>query len=483
MTTNTPPISPKSSSKKKSSSDKKSSSSTSKQQSSSADTVLSGASTSGRMLRYSGYEGETALARPLVIDDFGVIPSEHVESTFLTLKRSVSDFRGEEINLEGSTDRLELVARNSGSSSWPFKYALAIVPSDESEAVRVWDAEVLITEKRVKRLKAVEESDAARLGASVADSAASSAIDYKTAQNLLGEAFGTRKRKQAIVSLEKNKVRADSLGQPAAEFISQTLSEAKPDETSNSTGANEDVMASSLLPPFNKETLDVCDIYAIKDLIPSECYKVLPVDPFVKLTVKSSKDEIEAVQARFNIKDFWLNRILSAPRDDGGHTLRLLLFGHFLTNFRELREAALNGPDGSVAAVQNCLLECPETVIVHLLGCFADRIAPASLNQNVLDKAKHKLPNTLRDKIILFILVVLLHLDGFRVNSTSIAEMLSVTPTKLVTFFRALGCTIDRPARGEESNVNINNRLVPVKYARLTAPLTFPLPLKRQGKK
>lgn len=473
MTTSTPPISPKC----KKSSNKKAASH-------SVDSVVSAASsTNGRMLRYAGYEGEAALARPLVIDDFGLIPGEHVDNTLLTLKRSVSDNRGEEISLEGSTDRLELFARNSGSASWPFKYAVAIVPSDESEVVRVWDAEVLITEKRVKRLKTVEESDAARLGATAADSAASASIDYKTAQNLLGEAFGTRKRKQAIVSLEKNKVRADSLGQPATEFIAQTLSDAKAEEASNPASPNEDVMASSLLPPFNKETLDVAEIYAIKGLIPSECYKALPVNPFIKLTVKSSKDEIEAVQAQFNMNDFWLNRILSAPRDDGYHTLRLLLFGHFLTSFRALKEAAINGPDGSVVAVQSCLLECPEPVAVHLLNCFADRIAPASINQNLLGKAKHKLPNTLRDKIVLYLLVVLLHLDGFRVNATNIAELLAVTPTKLITFFRALGCTIDRPGRGEESNVNINNRLVPVKYARLTAPLTFPLPPKRQGKK
>lgn len=476
MTTNTPPISPKSSSHKKSSS---------KKANNAADTEnIINFGSSGRMLRYAGYDGEPALARPLVIDDFGLIPGEHVDNTFLTLKRSVSDRRGEELMLEGSTDRLELLARRVTATSSPFKYAVAIVPSDESETIRVWDAEVLATEKLIKRLKAVEESDAARLGVTSGDSAASSSIDYKTAQNLLGEAFGTRKRKQAIVSLEKNKVRADSLGQPATEFIAHTLSEAKAEEAVNPASANEDVMASSLLPPFNKETLDVSDIYPVKGLIPSDIYKALPIESFIKLTVKSSKDDIETLQARFNMKDFWLNRILSAPRDDNHHTLRLLLFGHFLTSFRELREAAINGPDGSVLAVQNNILECPDIVAADLLNRFADRIAHPSLNQNVLDKAKHKLPNSLRDKAIIFILVVLLHLDGFRVNATNIAEMLAITPTKLVTFFRALGCTIDRPARGEELNVNINNRIVAVKYARLTAPLTFPPPPKRQsGKK
>lgn len=441
----------------------------------------------GRILRYAGFDGEPILAKPLVLDDFGLIPSEKVDNTFLTLKRSLSERRGEDLSLEGSTDRLDVFARSSSNdSTMPFKYAVAIVPADSSEPVRIWDAQILTTEKRVKRLKAVEESDAARLGSGSVDSAASASIDYKTAQNLLGEAFGTRKRKQAIVSMEKNKVRADSLGQPATEFIAQVLSESK-DEASTASASAEDVMASSLLPAYNKETLDVAEIYPVKSLVPAECFKALPVEPFIKLTVKSSKDEVDAVKAQFGMKDFWMNRILSAPRDDGHFTLRLLLFGHFLTSFRELKEAAINGPDGSVVAVQSRLFECPETVAADLLNRFADRMALPANNQNssasFLGKAKHKLPNTLRDKAILYILAVLLHLDSFRVNATSVAELLAITPTKLVTFFRALGCTIDRPGRGEEMNVNINNRLVPVKFARLTAPLTFPPPPKRQGKK
>lgn len=437
-----------------------------------------------RMLRYAGFEGEPRLARPLLLDDFGLIPSEHVDSTLLTLKKSSSG-TVDQVALEGSTDRLDLFAHTS-KDTMPFKYAVALIPADASEPVRLWDAEVLVTEKRVKRLKAVEESDAARLGSGAGDSAAATSIDYKTAQNLLGEAFGTRKRKQAIVSMEKNKVRPDSLGAPATEFISQVL-QVESSAISAVTNSKDDVMASSLLPPYNKETLEVSEIYSVKGLIPMECYKALPIDAFMNITVKSSKDEIEEIQTQFGIKDFWLNRILSAPRDDGGHSLKLLIFGHFLTSFQELREAAINGPDGSVVALQSRLFECPEVVAIDLLNRFADRLAPPahqSANANFLDKAKHKLPNALRDKAIIYILVVLLHLDGFRVNATSVAEIFSsITPTKLVTFFRALGCTIDRPDRGEESNVNINNRLVPVKYARLTAPLTFPLPPKRQGKK
>lgn len=429
-----------------------------------------------RILRWAGFEDEPQIAKPLVLDDFGLIPGEKVDSTLLTMKRSISERRGETLSLEGSTDRLELFARSLGNDfQQPFRYAVAIVPGDTSEPVRVWDAQILTTERRVKRLKAVEESDAARLGPGAVESAAAAALDYKTAQNLLGEAFGTRKRKQAIVSMEKNNVRADSLGLPANEFIVQTLAKTAPaGNISENVG-----MASSLLPPFNKETLNVNEIYPVRGgLISDECFQALPVEPFIKLTVKSSNEDVDAIRSQFGMKDFWINRILSAPRDDGHYTLRLLLFAHFLSSFRELKEAALNGPEGSVAAVQSRIAGCPEAVAADLLARFADRIAPPPTA--TLNSAKHKFPNTLRDKAILYILTVLLHLDSFRVNATSTAELLAITPTKLVSFFKALGCTIDRPGRGEELNCNINNRLVPVKFARLTAPLTFPLPPKRQ---
>lgn len=477
MTTNTPPTSPGSSSKK-----------SSKKTQVPLEMVQEEAcssSTSNRIMRYAGFDGESVLAKPLLIDDLSLIPKDLVESTSLFLNKSGDS----KISLEGSTDRLELFAHGTSSlNPFPFKYAVAVISADSEEPVRVWDAQVLITQKRVKRLKAVEESDAARLGAIPVESAATASIDYKTAQNLLGEAFGTRKRKQAIVSLEKNKVRADTLGQPASEFISQALADSKDSSAVNNAEATPvaDVMASSLLPPYNKETLNVSEIYPIKGIIPQDCYKAMPVDDFVHVNVKTGKDELDALQARYGMNDFWFNRILSAPRDDGHHTLRLLIFGHFLSCFRELKEAAINGPDGSLAALQSRLFECPEAVAVDLLSRFADRMTNMSASADstaFLGKFKHKLPNTLRDKAILYILALLLHTDNFRVNATSVSQLLSITPTKLVTFFKALGCTIDRPGRGEEMNVNINNRLVAVKFARLTAPLTFPLPPKRQSKK
>lgn len=501
MTTNTPPASPSGNNqnkRSKSSSSTASAGSKKKTQEPLMETEVSAAS--GRFLRHAGFTGESSLARPVLIDDIGLVPEEHRENTSFTLNLRGNEKEKKVISVEGETDRLELFARGVSDQKRPFKYAVAIVPSNEDEPIRVWNAEILTSERRVKRTKEVEETDAARLGVSATGniaSASSAALDYKTSQNLLGEAFGTRKRKQAIASLEKNKVRADGISAPATEFISQTLADSKeefPEQAVAAASKTENIMASSLLPPYDKLTLNVLEIYPISTLIPAECYKALPVEDFVGLSVKSSKEEIENMQYKYGMKDFWMNRILCAPRDDGNHAVRLLLFGHFLSSFRELKEAAINGPDGSVVAVQSRLFECPENVVIDLLNRFADRIdnntatSTSSLDNssnsnNFLGNCKHKLPNMLRDKAILYLLVVVLHLDNFRASATSISELLALSPTKIVSFFRALGCTIDRPNRGEESNVIVNNRLVPIKYVRLTAPLTFPPPPKRQGKK
>lgn len=434
---------------------------------------------------------DSVLEKAIIVDADDWIPAESADSINLTLKRHRHEATAKErIALEGSTDRLSLSAKNFGpgvSGPAPFRYAVAIVPADASAPVRVWDAELLISERHVKRTAEVEASDPARLGlkdGKVATSAASAAVDYKTAQNLLGEAFGTRKRKQTIASLEKNRVKVDGMGDASASYISSNLTVEAASETAKSMieAANSASTAPvALLPAFDAETGDVAGIYRVADLIPKEVYRALPVEDFTDL---SSEEAVKACQARYMIKGFWMDRIRTAPKTDGNHRLRLLLFSHFLASFRDLREAALNGPNGSVAALQERLPGCPAVVAADLLARFADAVVPSAGGSNVasfVGKTKYKLPPMMRDKAVIFTLILLLHVDSFRLNATALSDALTMPPSKLVTFCRAVGCSLDKPANGEDAVVRVGERLLPAKFARLTAPLKFPAPPKKQG--
>ena len=243
-----------------------------------------------------------------------------------------------------------------GLSSTP----LPLSRSDESEVVRVWDAEVLITEKRVKRLKTVEEK---WRGSSQAHCGWFCCLSFDRLQNCpksFGEAFSTRKRKQAIVSLEKNKVRADSFNKPATEFITQPFLMPKPRKP-------------QILPVPMKMLWPVpCCLLSIRKLWMSLKYTRLKgwslqnVTRLCRGSIHQADRQIFKGRNRNcpRLNSIWtisgLIEFYLHPRDDGYHTLRLLLFGHFLTSFRALKEAAINGPDGSVVAVQSCLLSVPE---------------------------------------------------------------------------------------------------------------------------
>lgn len=427
-----------------------------------------------RLMRYT--KSESVLGQALLVDDDHLLPESNGSLEILKAE-SASARHANRLEFRAQTERLSVLCRNygpGGAQTWPFKYAVALVPADGSP-VRVWDAQVLVSERKVVGSDAINVADTVRLGANVGDSAASLQMNYREAQNLLGESFGTRKRKQAIASAEKNKIRVDGMDQnKTTSIITTNMSVPVAVESANSDAST------ALLPPFNKETKDAAEIYLVKDLIPREAFKSLPVADIPSLSDAE-------LMTRFGLSEGWCHRIRSvlAKKSTSGTQdlgLRLCLFAAYLAAFRELREAAINGPNGSVAAVQ-AALGCPAEVAADFLARFADALPVPEHVSSITARQRHKMAPTLRDKATLYVLALLLHLDNFRVNLTATAGLLNLTPIKLTGFFRALGCTIDKPARGDASGkVQIGERMLTVKYARLTAPLTFPAPPKRQQK-
>lgn len=415
------------------------------------------------------------LGEALLVDDDSVTDQD------LLLLRNRQPARSGQLQLQGGNDRVQVTCCNYGNRPEPYKYAVALVSATN---VRVWDAQVFSLQRSVACVTEAVD-DVVRLGAADASSgrstplsAAELQINYRDAQNLLGEAFGTRKRKQAIASAAKNQIKVDAMGDASANFISDNLASTAASIMAAGGGPDAgkgDAATTALLPPYDKETGDVSQIYRLADLIPRDVFKALPV-----------MHDMEAVKSTLTgLKDGWLNRFQAILAKTSGaardQAMRTCVFAWMLATFRQLKEAAINGPDGSVVALQKWIPICPSEVATHILSTFADPLVSAgSAAASITAKTRHKLPPTLRDKAALYVLALLLHLDNFRVNLTRASELLDVPPTKLTAFFKALGCAIEKPAKSEESSIKIGDRMVTVKYARLTAPLKFPLPPKRK---
>lgn len=419
------------------------------------------ASASSRLIRHE--PAREVLGEAFLVDD------DSVSSQQLELLQSQNPVKSGQIQMQGGNERVSFNCRNYGNRPQPYKYAVALVSSTN---VRIWDAQVFMAQSKVACFTE-ESDDVARLGQNAATSAETLQMNYRDAQNLLGEAFGTRKRKQAIASAAKNEIKMDNMGDASVSFISGNLASVAATATAGKEdeGVMIDAATTALLPPYDKETSDVAQIYKLADLLPRDLFKSLPVlqDP----------DAIIAA----GLKEGWLQRFRDiASRTSGAardHSLRVCLFAGLLDSFRQLKEAAINGPDGSIVAVQKWIPGCAVDIAAHFLANFADPIKPTG-SSSITAKTRHKLPPTSRDKAVLYFLVLLLHLDNFRINLAKVSELLGMPPTKLTSFCKALGCTIEKPAKSEEGTLKIADRLVTVKYARLTAPLKFPLPLKRK---
>jgi DNA-directed RNA polymerase I subunit RPA49 len=412
-----------------------------------------------RLIRHE--PAKEILGQALLVDD------DSVRSEQLQLLRNSNPARANQIMLQGGNERISYACRNFGNRAQPYKYAVALISPTN---VRVWDAQVFATQRSISCVTEGSD-DVVRLGQDAPTSAASLQMNYRDAQNLLGEAFGTRKRKQAIASAAKNEIKVEGLGGASVSFISENLASVAATAKPVEDAVQIDSATTALLPPFDKETAEVAQIYKISDLVPRDLFKGLPAlqDP-------------EALIAA-GLKEGWLQRFqYIASRTSGAardHSLRLCLFAGLLDSFRQLKEAAINGPEGSVAAVQKWIPGCSDEVAAHFLANFADPIKPTGVS-SITAKTRHKLPPTSRDKAILYVLVLLLHLDNFRVNLTRASDLLGMPPTKLASFFKALGCAIEKPAKNEEGTLKIGDRLLTVKYARLMAPLKFPVPPKRK---
>jgi DNA-directed RNA polymerase I subunit RPA49 len=320
------------------------------------------------------------------------------------------------------------------------------------------------------------------------DAPAPAAVDYKTAQNLLGESFGTKKRRQAIHSLEKNQIDMVRLEASSATFINRAIDSTivsrlptpEPSVTSSSSASSSSFKVTSnviwdpnsVLPPYRLTADKPEDIYPLDLMIPEDVWMALPAFE-EEAAFSELAQPVPFVAARVQQSGF--TRMLREDRD----RLFRLVYLNMLIKLHSMKEAQWNsGP----AVRQACHgLEDPH----RLLSLFSEEVqvggsSSTSTGEETAGKRRYKLPQLCKDRLISYICILALHLDGgMRTNLTELALDLSLSLARMTQYFRALGCTIDtRLAPGEAKTVSSakGGRALQAKFARLTAPLTFPKP-------
>ena len=399
------------------------------------------------------------LSRPLLATGAGRFNN----SVQFTALRHNSERKAKQVCLQGETDKLRLTLSNFGAAAPApgFKYYLALVETGSDgrdKAVSLVQPEILGRTER--QLKTTMGDSSARSASPAPSTAAEANVDYRTAQTQLGEAFGTKKRKQALSSLEKNQIDIQQLQNSSSNFISRSI-EAKSGASSRTptplSTASVGLVDNGILPPYSPTAAD--PDFVFPELIPqfmlSELLSLLPLEKHNAVC------------------DFVLSLAQKCLIEEKKPSL---LYLHYLILFSQMTEYQINNPQ----VLSSTLYGLSAASLQFLLANFTEAVSVAG------GKQRHKFSTPKKDRLLAHIIVLALSLHpNWRCSVNDLSLTLKVSITKISQCMKACGCKIVAASSlpGEKNAGAVvhalNGKSYPVKFGIFSAPITFPRPPKR----
>ncbi|KAI5954064.1 RPA49 [Candida margitis] len=303
----------------------------------------------------------------------------------------------------------------------------------------------------------------------------STGVKNVTQRNALGEAFGTKKAKQAITNLEKNRIDADKLQDMEMDIIDSVQESITASNNSgsnmgstskNSTGPQADDFSNSPIPKPNVDATNVEYIYPIKSIIPAKDWNYIRVQ-----SILTDSDPI----SHFPSSPEFIKQQLPTIIDQGNlEKLQILYYTSLLFAIYENRR--VSSKDQLMTKLNNTP---SEALIDTILQNFT--IARTSKFGKSKDRSFTIDPHN-EDKLLCYLIILILHLSNFSVALNPLARDLKLKPTKLVALFRAVGAIIKSATVGEAEALGIPKSSVGTyKIAHLKVPFKMPELTRRRG--
>lgn len=278
-------------------------------------------------------------------------------------------------------------------------------------------------------------------------------------RNALGEAFGTKKAKSAISSLERNRIDADKLQDMELDIIDSVK------ETTQELPTKQQMDQESSdvrpIPPIDLNATNVEDIYPISGIIPKPDFSTIRIVddmsnlPFNKSTYIDDFYKSDKHKTDTSYKLIYYLSILLALY----HNRRVRDKTSFLTKLEH---------------------QPPESLTNNILNTFT--VGKAGKFGKSKDKAFIIDPHN-EDKLLCYILVIILHIDNFLVQIQPLSYELNLKPAKLVNLCRIMGANVKPATLGQAEALSIPKTLASTsKLASLTAPVKLPDMSKRVRK-
>ncbi|GAA6007435.1 hypothetical protein JCM11491_004162 [Sporobolomyces phaffii] len=406
--------------------------------------------------------------------------------------------------LAAETDQIEFESRNHLGTAvdevggeregYSTQYMLG-VHNPRTGTVTLHDAPVHVFTPAIKALKPTPESLASR------DHHA-----LMTAQRaLLGSTFGTKKAIRALNAQQRNKLTEESFGTGTVSRGLQSHLQASIEHASASLPTAESVEHAANvarpIPPPNFAAETPAAVYATDDVVSTAELAALDLAPF--LAAPGVKERLALLPGR-KPQFVWtkFRQLVPARADVEGHVPnpskkdreRLKLVVHLAYLF-QFRQATLGGRPIDRARLVEKLGSPPPVVVDALLDRYTEAVrtphagAGAGSGTGAAGREQRKVTSFTELKLLSYLLVVVLKVDGYSTDVASIADDLGMGKPKVQELFRSLGCQLVVPSATDREKLVATGMAATVaeaakmKKASLKVPLEFPKERKGRAKK
>ncbi|CAI4735195.1 BDM_1a_G0045170.mRNA.1.CDS.1 [Saccharomyces cerevisiae] len=337
------------------------------------------------------------------------------DTTFDLYKKKKSE--KDEFVLHGENERLEYEGYTDSSSQASNQYVVGLF-NPEKKSIQLYKAPVLVS-------KVVSKSSKNLRGPKIKSK---SDTRPSALRNALGEAFGTKKAKKAIADLERNRIDSDKLTDSAIDIVDSVRTASK----DLPTRAQLDEITSNDRPTplANIDATDVEQIYPIESIIPKKELQFIRLSSILKEADKEKKLELFPYQ---NNSKYVAKKLDSLTHPSQMTKLQLLYYLSLLLGVYENRRV------NNKTKLLERLNSPPEILVDGILSRFTV-IKPGQFGRSK-DRSYFIDPQN-EDKILCYILAIIMHLDNFIVEITPLAHELNLKPSKVVSLFRVLGAIV-----------------------------------------
>ncbi|GAA5920110.1 hypothetical protein JCM1841_004105 [Sporobolomyces salmonicolor] len=301
---------------------------------------------------------------------------------------------------------------------------------------------------------------------------------------LLGSTFGTKKAIRALNAQQRNKLNSESFGTGAVSAGLQSHLQASIQASSASLPNPEAVeIAANLsrpIPPPNLAAQTPSEAYSLADLVSPAELNALDLSPFLSAPGFKERNALLPYR-RSNFIATKLRQILPArasvegsipnPSKKDRERLKLLIHLSYLFQFRQTVRPG-QAVDRSKLVER---LNKPSPAVVDAL---LERYTEGT--RGVGGGEVRKMTSFTELKLLGYMLVVVLRVDGYSTDVTAIADDLGMGNKKVQELFRSLGCTLAAPSSADREKLVATGQASTLaeaaksKKAVLKVPLVFP---------